>query len=402
MWDRVVVGTLAIALCSGTGIAVILSAIFLSIQESFHQAKLVAVCSIVGQVLSLALASHLGRLADSCRNTHYLRIAYAIGIATAASAALLSYFRIGNQLFLYALIVTASTMTLIRILDQSTRGAILHVRLHEEKYLDATRYLELVRQGITFLSGGIAMLVIRNDSVYWACLFCIACLLVSIACSFRLDGPETNHQSTQQQKISLRHIIQKHVLHNENRALMLLTLLPYAMVLALNSLYPKIFTSLSHNPVYYSALVIPYGLGAIIGSALKPRQERFNLAAHAIRLTGAFAISLAVFAITRHHAVLYACIFSFAFCHASIRVQRNYQLMLLTEKGILGSVSGFYEMIALALAISLALLSTAIADRAGVLYSIGSLGAVMLLTCALIAASQIKKPLSSISSTARS
>jgi hypothetical protein len=77
-------------------------------------------------------------------------------------AAILSYAGNTGAAYLYILILTSATLTIVRLIDQSTRAVVLHASLPAEKYLKSSRYLEIVRQGITFISGGIATFLIKK------------------------------------------------------------------------------------------------------------------------------------------------------------------------------------------------------------------------------------------------
>jgi hypothetical protein len=56
----------------------------------------------------------------------------------------------------YVLIAAFAFMMLVRLCDQTIRGALIHTSIPPEDYPWANRILETVRQSITFVSGGFA------------------------------------------------------------------------------------------------------------------------------------------------------------------------------------------------------------------------------------------------------
>ncbi|MDO6708360.1 MFS transporter [Photobacterium sp. 1_MG-2023] len=377
--NKVILNTLVIAFCSGTGIAVIFAAIFLSIQVTYEQSKLVAICAVVGQILSILCSAKIGKIADSSNKERNLRYSYFIGIVFSLIAAYLSYNNIQGIIFYITLIITSSVMTLVRMLDQSTRTSIIHLNLSKDHYLEASKYLELVRQGITFCSGGIAILIINKDNIYGACLFCVFCLIASALVSYKFDKKNITHdKDNRHDKHGTIRIFINHASQNKNFLLMIVTLIPYSMVLALNSIYPKAFINITDSPQFYSALVIPYGIGAIVGSTLAPKTVNIDWIKVSIIMMGIFSISLLCFSFTTSIVSIYFFIFTFAFCHSLIRVNRNHQLMLDVDKGIIGVISGYYEMIALSFSILLAMVSTYLIDEFSFILGMVILSSVMI------------------------
>ncbi|MCM0148764.1 hypothetical protein KCN56_09345 [Photobacterium galatheae] len=374
--DKTILYIFVIAFCSGTGIAVIFAAIFLSIQITYEQSKLVALCAIIGQILSVVFSAKLGEIADSNHKERNLRLAYLTGIIFAVLSAYLSYINTQGVFYYISLLVTSSILTLVRMLDQVTRTSILHLSLSKDKYLEASKYLEIVRQGITFCSGGLAILLINRDNIYAASLFCALCLAVSYFLSHQFNTQLSTKEEVSQRSTIARFL--EHFSSSQSFLLMIITLIPYSMVLTLNAVYPKTFIDITDNPQYYSALVIPYGIGAIIGGMFASRVAHVSLIRVSMLFMMLFSIALLGFSFVNNVTNAYILIFTFALCHSLIRVKRSHYLMLEVEKGMIGVVSGYYEMIALIFSILLSLASTAMVDAYGLASGVIGLTIVML------------------------
>jgi hypothetical protein len=301
----------------------------------------------------------------------------------AMAAGVISYFRFDHIVLLSLVIATAVVVTLVRALDQTVRTAIIHHHVAESEYMTANRWLEMVRQGITFLSGGIAIFLINKSNILLACLFCTATYAMAITLSWGLEREGTD-TTTDKPPLQPRTSVLSYInLKNPDVPAMIATLLPYSTVLSLNALYPKAFMSIGASPAFYAALVIPYGAGAIVGSWIKINVEKISFEKQSMALMLVFAAAMTLFGVASRPEVLFLLIFIFAFCHACVRVRRNFRLMQRVEKGRIGAVASAYEMIAIGLTIALSLTATILADSFGMRYAAGFLASIMLMACAL-------------------
>ncbi|MDE1480549.1 hypothetical protein KKJ01_20695 [Xenorhabdus bovienii] len=61
------------------------------------------------------------------------------------------------------------------------------------------------------------------------------------------------------------------------RHVVLLSIFPYICVVSLNSIYPALFNVINAQIQYYALLVVPYGVGAIMGSLIGSKRSSLSL-----------------------------------------------------------------------------------------------------------------------------
>jgi DHA3 family macrolide efflux protein-like MFS transporter len=172
--------------------------------------------------------------------------------------------------------------------------------------------------------------------------------------------------------------------HMPSAIMMLSTLMPYAIILSLNALYPKIFLALPNGTVWYALLVIPYGMGAMIGSAFHwAALDALHFKSQILIYMSLFTLALLGFSVSQSVCLIYMFMFIFAFCHATIRVKRQTRLMIDTHLGQIGNISSRYERVAIVTTIVLALVNGYLADAYGLWITMGFMITLMLI-CILV------------------
>lgn len=363
MKNKILINTLFISFSSGTGIAVIFAAILISIQSMYEKSTLVALCIVCSQLASVLLTSVISKISDSRKSIDFLGLSYLITFSFSIICTL-AFINKKENIYLYIILVaTCVIITLVRLIDQITRTSILHQFLNKNEYLSASKYLELTRQGITFFSGGVSVFLITKSNIYQAFIFCSLCQLISIILLYYMKSNVISQNKSQDEKKDLPKLSFKSYLKEyEYAEFMFLTSIPYSIVLALNSIYPKSFLRISDNPQFYAALVIPYGLGAIIGSLISNKMVSIGWKKSILSLQGFFCLCLFVYPYINSIEYIYIVIFLLSFTHSSIRIVRNNKLMIDTKKGFIGKISGYYELFSLMLSIFIGFLSSFLID----------------------------------------
>jgi DHA3 family macrolide efflux protein-like MFS transporter len=362
--QRFLMVTSFIALSAGTGMAVLISAILFFIESNYQQSKLVALCSIVGQIACFLGAAFLGKMADSPQRIGHLHKTYFIGFMMVLLLASAAYVQKST---LYGLMLVFAVLMLIRLFDQIVRMAAVHEFVDPTQYTASNKILETVRQSITFVSGGFALFFIQKDTVLWASLLCCVCFLVALILSFKLENGY-RAAGVMAKKADSVSLTWRTLAREANFTHMMASLIPYAVVLSMNTLYPKAFIQTGAEPTFYAGLVVPYGLGALLGSGIRSQLDRCSFEHHLFFLLVLFTVAMIAYA---HQVfVLYGLIFIFSFCHASIRVRRNVELLLQAQRGQIGQLNSFYEKIAIVLTVVVSLLATTLADALGLKFAI--------------------------------
>jgi hypothetical protein len=270
---------------------------------------------------------------------------------------------------LYGLMLMFAVLMLIRLFDQMVRMATVHDLVDPTQYSASNKILETVRQSITFVSGGFALFFIQKDTVLWACLLCCGCFLVALILSVKLENGHHTSGVTAKKADSVS-LTWRTLAQEATFTHMMASLMPYAVVLSMNALYPKAFIETGAEPAFYAGLVVPYGLGALLGSGIRSQLDQCSFECHLFLLLVVFVVAMIAFAYTNQAFILYGLIFIFAFCHASIRVRRNVELLLQAQRGQIGQLNSFYEKIAIILTVVLSLLATTLADALGLKFAI--------------------------------
>ncbi|TXI99679.1 MAG: MFS transporter [Neisseriales bacterium] len=118
---------------------------------------------------------------------------------------------------------------------------------------------------------------------------------------------------------------------------------------------------IAHESQFYAALSIPYGSGALLASYLNKRVstnfKRFFMTHCVI-----FIVALFWGVLIHNIYAVYCALFTIAYCHAAIRVQRNSFIMSWVNNKDIAKVLSFFEIIFTLLVIIMSFLLGFICD----------------------------------------
>lgn len=357
------------ALTSGISMAVFFTAIAWFIESTFNSSLLVSVVLSSGYIVTFFALPYIAHLTDKTTCKKMLNTMYAVGALNALAFLVINPARQGALLSFTVILLSTSVFTLIRASDQVIRSTYMKKVLPEHNLYHANRLLEMVRQGITFLSGGIAFLILQDKSIQNVCLIALFCFSLSLLINRYIPRDKANEteESTAAapKKPTMYHKGYVFFLGEKKRIIELLSLFPYICVVFLNALYPALFTRIGAPISAYAILVVPYGLGAIAGSMLNSQRWVPSLKSVYVIFGGGFIIGLLLPLLFKNLTAVYACLFAIAFCHSHIRVRRNTLIMTQAESKELARILAFNEVLFICLSTVLGLGLSLIADRLG-------------------------------------
>ena len=357
------------ALTSGISMAVFFTAIAWFIDSTFHSSLLVSVVLSSGYIVTFFALPFIGYLTDQTTCKKMLNVIYAAGAINGLAFFMINPAAQGPWLSFTVILLSTSGFTLIRASDQVIRATYMKKVLPEHQLHSANRLLEMVRQGITFLSGGIAFFILQDRSIHNVCLITLVCFSLSLLINrFIIQDSVSDCSAVAPQDTKKRAMYHKgyaFFMGEKKRIVELLSLFPYICVVFLNALYPALFTHTGAPVSAYALLVIPYGLGAIAGSMLNSQRWLPSLKAVYVIFSGGFIIGLLLPLLFRDLPAVYACLFLIAFCHSHIRVRRTTLIMTQSESDTLGRILAFNEVVFICLSTALGLTLSLTADRLG-------------------------------------
>ncbi|NWA72608.1 hypothetical protein HX775_11850 [Serratia proteamaculans] len=355
------------AFTSGVSMAVFFTAIAWFIESTFNSSLLVSVVLSSGYIITFFALPYIGHLTDKTTCKKMLNIIYVAGAFNALVFLIINPATHDSLLSFIVILLSTAVFTLIRASDQVIRSTYMKKVLPEHKLYHANRLLEMVRQGITFLSGGIAFLILQDKSIQNVCLIALICFSLSLVINRYIPRDIINEvdasRTPEPKKLTMYHKGYVFFLGDKKRIIELLSLFPYICVVFLNALYPALFTRIGAPVSAYAILVVPYGLGAIVGSMLNTQSWVPTLKSVYVIFGSGFIIGLLLPLLFKNLPAVYICLFMIAFCHSHIRVRRNTLIMTQAESKELARILAFNEVLFICLSTVLSLGLSLIADR---------------------------------------
>ncbi|MDC9613241.1 hypothetical protein PSI19_04935 [Xenorhabdus khoisanae] len=357
------------ALTSGVSMAVFFTAISWFIEDRFNSTILVSIVLSSGYVLAFFVLPKIGSFIDVNSSKKALNAAYILGLFNSI-VFLLLMSTISNEIVsVIIILILTSIFTLIRSSDQIIRSTYVKRMCSEKDIYRANKNLELIRQGITFLSGGVAFFILQDESINNVCIINIACFSISLLINFYVK--KDNHYKKTQNINDKNDIKNAYRIGFEffngkkKRYVTLLSIFPYICVVSLNSIYPALFTAINSQIKYYALLVVPYGIGAIIGSLISFNNALISLKDNYIIFGSFFIVGLLLPIFFNHYYAVYLCLFIIALSHSRIRVIRNTFIMNESDSKNLGKTLSFNEIIFIVSSVFLTMLLGLLSDFIG-------------------------------------
>lgn len=355
------------ALTSGISMAVFFTAIAWFIENTFNSTLLVSVVLSSGYIVTFFALPYIGHLTDKTTCKRMLNSIYIAGAVNALAFLLINPARHGALFAFAVILLSTSVFTLIRASDQVIRSTYMKKVLPEHSLYHANRLLEMVRQGITFLSGGIAFLILQDKSIQNVCLIALVCFSLSLLINRYIPQDKVNETRettiANGKRLTMYHKGYAFFLGEKKRIIELLSLFPYICVVFLNALYPALFTRIGAPVSAYALLVVPYGLGAIAGSMINSQRWAPSLKSVYVVFGSGFIIGLLLPLLFKNLPAVYGCLFAIAFCHSHIRVRRNTLIMTQSASQELARILAFNEVLFICLSTALGLGLSLIADQ---------------------------------------
>lgn len=358
------------ALTSGVSMAVFFTAIAWFIESTFGSSLLVSTVLSSGYIITFFALPFIGHITDKTTCKRMLTIMYVLGAINALAFFLINPGELSALLSFTVILLSTSVFTFIRASDQVIRATYMKKVLPEQKLYHANRLLEMVRQGITFLSGGVAFFILQDKSIHNVCLVMLLCFTLSLLINVfipvdNVSGAEPESRSRKTLKGGMYVKGYDFFLGEQKRVVELLSLFPYICVVFLNALYPALFTQIGAPVSAYAILVVPYGLGAIAGSMLNSQRYLPTLKSVYLLFGTVFTLCLLLPLLFKTLSAVYACLFLIAFCHCHIRVRRNTLIMTQSDSQALARILSFNEIVFICLSTVLGLGLSVMADRLG-------------------------------------
>ena len=334
-------------LISGLGVSTFFIAANWFVEHVSNSSINVAILNSTCYFSVLVLLPYIGASCDRYSRRNVLLTIYIIG-AILQSILCFYVHDLSNLALLVVLIAVTNVISIIRSVDQISRTAYLQSIFEPQFYQVTNRWLESIRQGITFIGGGISALLMKTPSLidilhFNIVTFIVACILITIL-------PQDVHANKQQNKLSYLsklkagYIILKS-LDKYSFWVLIASITPYVIVVAINVTYPAFFNQLlvANSSQLYAALSIPYGIGALSASYMtRSSCNRFDHFFFKYSLV--FAITLSCGAFSKSIYIIYFTLFVIGYCHAAIRIQRNTFIMNIVANENISKVLGFFEM----------------------------------------------------------
>lgn len=368
--NRNLVALYGATLFSGLGTGCLLVLVYWTIVTEFNRSSIIATTSSVSYLLCFLILPNISRYIDRYNKVRLLQIFYLV----AGSAQLLfSYLYSSGEYKVYILIIAMLISIVIRMIDQASRLAIAQSLVDKKAYHKTSRQLEILRQAITLISGGVAWFVIDSVSMCTILLidastFFFGAILLLLICK-----ESNNNVATEEKKNSLLDDIKMTVSLYKNNAyfctFLTLSIIPYVLVLSQSNIHPAHVDSLldlSGNA--YAIMGLLFGIGSLFAPFLSAALKQRGLATEMVIIAsflGYCVSSLLIFAYPEIY-VTYLCMLLFSLFHSVIRIERIAYIMEHTPKHVIGRVSGSFELIGLTLIVGIIFIVGQVADHLGV------------------------------------
>lgn len=369
------------SLLSGVGTGITLIGVNWKISEHYGDSTTLGYAAIASQLLIFFSISPFSSMIKGISKKKAMLGICLAGFLFQSAFSLSSWGVEESGLLLVSVSIIAAVL---RAFDQNTRIAFTKNVVTESQILYANKQLELCRQAITFISGGCSVWLLESYSfsallAIDAATYFLAFLLI-YAISYREQLPQLSPLPSPENTASKSATLSSKA---QNIPLILvLSLIPYASVLALNSIYPIHFSSyLNAGSEEYSALTIIYGLGAIVFVLLAPKAKSFQKYISVLMIL--FAAACFCMSI-KSVPLSFLMIFLFAGCHSLVRVLRNSHIMKNYSQNEILSIGSYSEMFVMLLNVILTLLITHIADNLDIKWAWYAMSLVQVLAVALL------------------
>ncbi|WP_372424342.1 hypothetical protein [Salinarimonas chemoclinalis] len=321
--------TLQVAnLFSGAGSAIALLAIPWVIVDTTGASSLIAGYFLVSQVCLLLLLPVFGPIVDSIDRKTTAILLQSLGLAVQLLAAY-AYFVWASY---WVLLVSATTILVLRGLDQVVRQSIAQALVEKAQHRSANRKIEFVRQGVTFLSGILAIPLYHYGGVVLVLVFDAFTFLFAALCLATL--PRASKTTPLAGRTRLQELARDTVALMSSRpraaALLVLSTIPTSSVVAMNVIYPDHFLSFlgSGSEAYYLHDSV-YAAAALAMAVLWTDSRRgvVDLRAGLQLSMIAFLASVVLIATLPRLEATYVAIAGFAMIAAYVRMSRSTYIM---------------------------------------------------------------------------
>ncbi|MDK1290638.1 MFS transporter [Pseudoalteromonas umbrosa] len=260
---------------------------------------------------------------------------------------------------LYVIMASTIMSVLVRMSDQMARLAIAQSIAPEGEIRQVSRHLEVVRQGITLVSGAITAWFINELSMQTmlivdALTYFMGLLLLLQLAPTREDSPARVDAVKQSRVEAFKESVAFFSQHQYFFFLMIFSIAIYVMILAQNALHPAhVEQILQEGGETYAIIGAVFGLGALLGPAISSAFHKYAVNKEFIISFG-FGIYIAAnmtIVLIPHIWATYISLVLFSASHSLIRVERMAFMMEYTPKDIIGRISGSFELIGLSLVI---------------------------------------------------
>ncbi len=337
-------------LISGLGVSTYFIAVNWFIEQASNSSISVAIVNSLCYLLILLFLPYIGIWCDKFFRKHILIIIYFFGAILQLFLSIVITQTNPKIGMLVMLILTTGIISVIRSTDQICRTAYLQNIMRPDKYQLTNRWLEAIRQGITFIAGGLAAFLMKNPSIAVVLNFSVATFIVGALLIFILPKDSIHTKKPVYSGSYFKKVMNGYsILKNIDKKIVFIliaSIFPYAAVVSLNVTYPAFFYNLRTSNVaqFYAALSIPYGAGALFASYVH-KKETSNFNRFFIIHSLIFLIALVFGAVISNVYFTYLVLSTIAYCHASIRIQRNTFIMEYVQNKNIGQVLSFFEII---------------------------------------------------------
>ncbi len=280
-------------------------------------------------------------------------------IAAALQLLLAALLFVGAEL-LYVIMASTIMSVLVRMSDQMARLAIAQSLAPEGEMRQVSRHLEVVRQGITLVSGGITAWFISELSMQVMLIADAFTYLMGLLLLLKLKVSDSEESGkvviAKQSRIeAFKESVMFFKHHQYFFFLMIFSIVIYVMILAQNALHPAhVEQVLAEGGETYAIIGAVFGLGALLGPAISSVFHKTEVSKEFIIIFGFviyMAANVAIVLIPTIWAT-YMSLMLFSASHSLIRVERMAFMMEYTPKDKIGRVSGSFELMGLLLVVS--------------------------------------------------
>jgi len=353
-------------ICSGVGTGITLMAVNWSLLTMFGSTEKVAQLSVWMTLASFFCLPFISSWLDQFSRKKVLASVFFIGAFSQFLFWGVGLYQGVTPSLLFSIGILSG---ILRASDQTTRTVLSKDLFSKDDYADLNRCLEVARQAITFLAGGLGSLLMASQHFSLVLFLDGLSFLLAGVFIYQIKTPETFLKKNPYQNLSFlkgpKEVFQFLKEHKDFALFSFITLFPFVFVVIQNILYPahfKIFLGLEGSA--FAFLSLPYGLGAITSAWMNTKLKK--LFGKDLMLMIFFGVySLAIFTIISFKGlfITYSCLFIFAFCHSSIRIERMTVLMKTIPSHLAGRMTGLFDSLALLLNIGFSLLIGFLADQ---------------------------------------